>query len=249
MERDCGIGFAQWCMALQQSERDFPSAGIVVATRTDQITPPLPGASRLRLLPVNRRERADYLERRLGERARELLAVLDGDPVLDELTRTPLILSEVTALFEAGEATPKAKMGVLEGAVKLHERSEEHASHLTLAPLGGRAEKYLSALARTMTERGAVTMAEGDARTIASGVAIKLREDGQIADLPEQAAIINTLCAHHVLEGWRTHRDGTIRASAVSGILRRVDVESPTSGTRRRRRRTRNSGVHKALRQ
>ena len=39
--------------ALRELERDFPSAGIIVATRTHHLTPPLPGALRLRLLYRN----------------------------------------------------------------------------------------------------------------------------------------------------------------------------------------------------
>lgn len=40
--------------ALRDLERDFPSAGIIVATRTHHLTPPLPGALRLRLLRLRR---------------------------------------------------------------------------------------------------------------------------------------------------------------------------------------------------
>ena len=40
--------------ALRQLERNFPATGILVATRTHHIVPPLPGALRTRLLPVNR---------------------------------------------------------------------------------------------------------------------------------------------------------------------------------------------------
>jgi hypothetical protein len=44
--------------ALRELERDFPSAGIIVATRTHHLTPPLPGALRLRLLRLRRVRRA-----------------------------------------------------------------------------------------------------------------------------------------------------------------------------------------------
>ena len=38
--------------ALRELEREFPRAGIIVATRTHHIVPPLPGAMKLRLLPL-----------------------------------------------------------------------------------------------------------------------------------------------------------------------------------------------------
>jgi hypothetical protein len=46
--------------ALRTLERDFPAAGIIVATRTHHIVLPLPGATRARLLTLTRRERAAY---------------------------------------------------------------------------------------------------------------------------------------------------------------------------------------------
>ena len=186
--------------ALRELERDFPAAGILVATRTHHIVPPLPGALRSRLLPVNRAERARYLEERLGARAIELRAKLDGDPVLDELTQTPLFLSAVADIFEAGAPIPQTKIGVLESVMRLLEESEEHAGHLQVAPLSGHATEYLSALAAAMTEQGAVTLAEENARAVVHSVATKLSDLRQIAALPEPQSILNMLSAHHVLE-------------------------------------------------
>ena len=186
--------------ALSELERDFPSAGILVATRTHHIVPPLPGASRLRLLPVNRTERAQYLQDRLHDRANELLRILEDDPVLDDLTQTPLILAEVADLFEAGQPLPKAKMAVLDAAIRLHEGREEHSSQLSSPPLSNRAGKYLAALSEEMTEQGAVTLSDDAGRATVSSVATSLRSAGQISALPEPSAIVNTLCAHHILE-------------------------------------------------
>jgi hypothetical protein len=186
--------------ALKGLERDFPAAGILVATRTHHIVPPLPGAVRARLLSVNRAERKRYLDQRLGSKADELRAKLDSDPVLDDLTRTPLILSEVATIFEAGAPIPQTKIGVLESVMHLLEQSEEHASHLQVEPLSGRTSEYLGALAEAMTRRGAVSLQEEDSRAIALSAATRLRDAGQIAALPEPQRILNVLCAHHVLE-------------------------------------------------
>lgn len=99
--------------ALRGLERAFPTAGIIVATRTHHIVPPLPGAARFRLLPVTPDQRFRYLAQALGNGpARELNVTLSRDPVLDELTRTPFVLSEVTALFRAGLQIPRTKLGL-----------------------------------------------------------------------------------------------------------------------------------------
>jgi hypothetical protein len=123
--------------ALAALERDFPSAGIVIASRTHHVVPPLPGAIRLRLQRLLRAQRTTYLVARLGEKAPELQARIDADPPLDELTRTPFVLSEVASLFESGASIPSTKMGILAEVLRLLEQQTEHANALQLAPLLG----------------------------------------------------------------------------------------------------------------
>ncbi len=53
--------------ALRGLERDFPAVGILVATRTHHIVPPLPGSLRARLLTLRRRERTSYLRNGLAD--------------------------------------------------------------------------------------------------------------------------------------------------------------------------------------
>jgi HEAT repeat protein len=186
--------------ALRELERSFPAAGIIVATRAHHVSPPLPGAFRARLLPLTRSQRADYLKLLLGRRADELRSKLDNNPVLNDLTRTPLILSEVTTIFQSGDVIPTTKIGVLDAVMRLLEQSDEHRGHLQSAPLQGYAQRYLTELAIQLTMRGDTTIAEEEARTIANSASIKLRDAGHIATLSEPASILNTLCAHHVLE-------------------------------------------------
>ncbi len=185
--------------ALRELERDFPTAGIIVATRTHHLTPPLPGALRLRLLRLRRVQRAAYLTARLGARDAELRARIDADPSLDELTRTPFILSEVASLFEAGVEITSTKIAVLTQVLHLQEERDEHRNALRAAPIFGRHMDYLKALATEMTRRGAVTLPEVDARAIATAVARGLVDCGQI-ELVRAPAILSTLTAHHVLE-------------------------------------------------
>jgi hypothetical protein len=184
---------------LRELDTTFPRAGILVATRTHHLTPPLPGAVRLRLLPLLRRERAAYLAARLDAKAPELRMLLDAEPVLDELTRTPFILSEVVSLFEAGASIPDTKVGVLGAVIRLQEEGE-HRNQLQAAPLFGRSGDYLEALATEMTKRGTVSLSEADARAIAVTVATDLAQRKQITEVPQPATVLAALTAHHVLE-------------------------------------------------
>lgn len=185
--------------ALRELERDFPSAGIIVATRTHHVTPPLPGALRLRLLRLRRVQRAAYLDARLGAKSAELRARIDADTSLDELTRTPFILSEVASLFEAGAEIPSTKIDVLAQVLRLQEQRDEHRNALQTGPIFGRQTDYLKALATNMAGSGTVTLPEVDARAVTVAVARELADSGQI-DLVGAPAVLATLTAHHVLE-------------------------------------------------
>ncbi|UWF48297.1 hypothetical protein NYP20_23765 [Pseudomonas sp. N3-W] len=185
--------------ALRELERDFPSAGIIVATRTHHLTPPLPGALRLRLSRLRRTQRAAYLADRLGEKSAQLRARIDADSSLDELTRTPFILSEVASLFEAGVQIPSTKIGILDQVLLLQEQRDEHRNALHTAPIFGRQQDYLKAIATEMTRIGATTLLEADTRTIVAAVVRDLAFRGQI-DPVGAPAILATLTAHHILE-------------------------------------------------
>ncbi len=186
--------------ALRELERGFPTAGVIVATRTHRIQPPLPGAVRVMLLALTREQRRTYLEEALGEGAAQLRTQLEADPVLDDLTRTPLILSEVTTIFRSGGHIPKTKARVLGRVMQMIEQAEEHRDHLERPPISGHAQDYLAVLAVDTMSEGGVSVGETRARALVHSETQRLNAEGQIAGSPEPAAILSTLCAHHVLE-------------------------------------------------
>jgi hypothetical protein len=186
--------------ALMDLERAFPAAGIVIATRTHHITPPLPGAARLQLLPLTRAQRRAYLDNALAQEAGTLAELLERDEVLDDLTRTPFILAEVVTLFRAGTPIPRTRSGVLHAVMALIEATNEHRAPLQGPPLVGSARDYLMALAVTMTATGGAALSEPDARRVVAEAGAKLRDAGQISTVPSPASILSALTAHHVLE-------------------------------------------------
>jgi hypothetical protein len=184
---------------LRTIAHDFPGAGIIVASRTHHIVPPLPGGTRFRLLPLTVIQRRRYLVEALGEGpAAELSLALSGDAVLDDLTRTPFILAKVADLFRARLPMPRTKLGLLKAFVGLI--SEEHAGQLQGPQLRGLSEQYLRALAMHLTIRGEVLLKESDARPICRTVSEALRISGQISALPEPDDVLNALTSHHILE-------------------------------------------------
>ena len=185
--------------ALQELERDFSGAGIIVATRTHHLTPPLPGALRLRLLRLGREQRAVYLEARLGAKSAELRARIEASPSLDSLTLTPFILSEVAMLFEAGAEIPSMKFGVLAQVIRVQEQREEHRNPLRTGPIYGRQTDYLKALAIEMSRRGGVALSQENAHAVVAAVVGELVDRGQI-ERAGAPAILASLTGHHLLE-------------------------------------------------
>ena len=185
--------------ALQELERDFPNAGIILATRTHHLKPPLPGAMRLRLRGLAGSERSAYLNARLGPQGTDLIARIEADPSLEALTRTPLILSEVASLFHAGRSVPSNKIDILAQVVRMQEQRAEHTVALAGAPIFGRQAEYLTVLANMMTSSGSVELSEARARAIIDELSTKLASHGQVepAGAP---TVLATLTAHHLLE-------------------------------------------------
>ena len=197
------IGEAEFGRAerlLRGLERDFPTAGIIVATRTHHMVPPLPGAMRARLLPLTRSERTAYLKARLGAKAEPLRQRIEADSELDALTRTPFVLAEVVSLFEADISIPSTKLGVLAAVTRLVEQNGEHGNALRLPPVRGYSESYLAELARQMTASGGVSVLDKDACVAVFGVWESLRAQGQTFAPIEPGEVLASLCAHHLLE-------------------------------------------------
>lgn len=185
--------------AVRELQRDFPNTGIIITTRTHHLMPPLSGAVRLKLLRIQPAQRASYIESRLGQLYSVFKHRINIDPVLDDLTRTPLVLSEVASLLEAGIEIPSTKNGIVEKVLQLHEQMNEHRNALQTAPIFGEHVEYLKALAFEMTRCGNVILSENDARGVVAAVSRALTERGRI----EQVAaprVLATLAAHHVLE-------------------------------------------------
>ena len=181
-------------------DRTYAASGIAVATRAHPVAVPLPGSSRFRIQPLTRQERGEYLRGRLGDNADQLAIQLRADSVLDDLTRTPLILAEVVSLHEAGKPIPTSKLGVLDAVTRLMENSETHQAALADTPLSGFGRDYLQAIATSLISTGGVQITEAKARALVSTVARSLQGPGQIGGLPDPGAVLTALCSHHVLE-------------------------------------------------
>lgn len=185
-------------VAVNQLDHQFPDAGIAIATRAHPVSPPLAGCIRTRLLSLSREQRAEYLRQVLGESATKLRDEIEGSRVLDELTCTPLLLTQVVSLYQSSTPIPDTRVGVLEAATKLIEA--EHRAQLQIAPISNCAAVYLAGLAASMTERGEIIIQEEAANQAIQMVNAALLNAARLVSPPNPDSILQVLCAHHVLE-------------------------------------------------
>ncbi len=184
---------------IRDLERSFAGAGIAVATRAHPIAPPLPGSSRYKIQPLTRQERADYVRIRLAA-AEPLNEQLRADRVLDDLTRTPLILAEVVSLYQAGKKIPSSRLGVLDAVTQIMENSETHQTALANSPLSGLGRAFLERLGSSLVESGGVQLVEAAARREISAAARDFQDAGQLGSMPDPSSVLIALCSHHLLE-------------------------------------------------
>jgi hypothetical protein len=187
--------------ALGTLERQYPKAGILVSTRTHRLKPPLPGTTvRAKLRFLSPKQRADYVVARLGERAAQVLRRIRTEPVLDNLTLTPLFLSEVVSIAGAGKEIPNTKMGVLREVVHLPDADPTHHGALEIAPLSGQADAYLTTLASAMTTNSQTQVAEAEAKQITNEKLRQMREWGEVDGTSTVHQVLGALVGHHFLE-------------------------------------------------
>ena len=197
-------------------------------------------ASRFRIQPLTRQERGDYVRTRLGDGAQPLIEQLRADRVLDDLTRTPMILAEVISLFQAGKKIPTSRLGVLDAVTQMMENSETHQAALANAPLSGLGRAFLERLGSSLVTRGSVQLPEATARQEINACSRLLQDAGQLGALPDPGSVLTALCSHHVLER-STYPDitYTFLAPAVPGVVRSASPETRTLRDRDERNRAR----------
>ena len=185
---------------IRDLERSFAGAGIAIATRAHPIAPPLPGSSRFKIQPLTRQERGDYVRARIGDGTGPLIEQIRADRVLDDLTRTPMILAEVVSLFQAGKKIPSSRLGVLDAMTQMMEKSETHQTALANAPLSGLGRDFLERLGSSLVTGGGVQLPEASARREISACSRVLQDAGQLGAMLDPGSVLMALCSHHVLE-------------------------------------------------
>jgi len=120
---------------------------------------------------------------------------------LDDLTLTPLVLSEIVSIAAQGKEIPNTKMGMLREVVHLPDADPTHHGALEIAPLSGQADVYLITLASAMTMNSQTQILEREAKQTTNERLRQMRELGEADGTATVLQVLGALVDHHVLEG------------------------------------------------
>ncbi len=182
-------------LSLEQVRRDWPHLRVIVTTRQQILDVPVSGP-RLAIEPLSEPQQMAIARALAGEPGAKIVDEARRTDGVRQLIATPLYLSALLTSGVVG-ARPNTREALLRLFVEKHERESEHAEALSASLLGCHTPVLRALANRMMTT--STTMNEADARRVVTNAMKVLRDDGQIAGLPEPLEVLNALASHHVL--------------------------------------------------
>ena len=116
---------------------------------------------------------------------------------ISQFARVPLFLWELAAEAKSGRSLPRTRFELLHRLVV--RASQEHEEVLTINGVRGLAPRFLSALARQMTDESVTVLPGEKARLIVADVSTKLKSEGFLAAPPPPPVILERLIDCHLL--------------------------------------------------
>ena len=181
---------------IKSLQRDFPDIRIVVSTRQQALDVPISGP----VVKIHGLSERQQVELARAVRGAEGEAVLDHawrTPGLRELVAIPLYLTSLVSRTSGG-TLPTTKEEVLHMFVEEHERTGPRAETLR-DKLFGLHKEILTALALEATRTGNTTIPESRARAIVKQTEDRLSAEGQMAESPQPAVVLDILVNLHML--------------------------------------------------
>lgn len=177
-------------------QRDYPSLGIVMSTRSQALDAPISGPV-VEIEPLSEKQQIAMARAARGGEGEQILDQAWRTAGLRDLVAIPLYLATLLA-NAAGSHLPTTKEEVLRLFVAEVDGKPDSSEALE-AIAGGFQADMLSALATAATIADSVTVSDRNARSLISGVARRLMDDGQISVLPQPDAVLKALIDHHLL--------------------------------------------------
>lgn len=183
--------------ALTRFLRDFPKAGVLVATREGALES-LGGAwARFDLGGLSRPRQIAMLDALVGDDAEVLLKRAEATPGLRDLVATPLYLMALGRLAPLDDL-PSTRGDLIAALMKTHHGRVADRDDFQDV-LRGLHTPVLQALAVALVERGTTSLSEGEARAAIKGASDLALAAGELGAPLEPFAVLRSLVDHHVL--------------------------------------------------
>jgi len=178
--------------------RNSPATAFVIATREGTLAPLLKPAI-VQVEPLTPQQRRTIVARANLANPAEIIDIIEHQPALEQITRTPLFLTGVIELDRQGITIPTSRYGIMEALVGNAETHRDHAMALLHGPSRGCHRRYLTEMASTMGGTGVTSLKESAALGAIGKCSRSLQEQGLIGHVPNAYDLLGVLIAHHVL--------------------------------------------------
>jgi hypothetical protein len=181
---------------ISELKAELPELGIVISTRKQAQDVPITG-KKAELLELNSTQQMQIARAIGGDAGAQILDQAWRTNNVRELVANPLYLTALLSL-PADLPIPTNKEEVLGAFVAAHERQVAPAAALADG-LKNLQKFYLSDLAWFATKGAKTSLSESEARRTITTTASKLITEGQIAQIPEPADVVELLVDSHLL--------------------------------------------------
>ena len=173
---------------------DYPSVGILIATRFTSLPPTLNMRLNIVLNRLDNQKRRDIIYNVLGGDTDTFVAEIRSKDLLIEITQIPFYLDILIKVYQNDGSLPETKEEVLHKFVYARDDKEVFTEELHNCH-----HHYMIALSVEMLKAGATTLEETHARRVISQESKCLKDTGRIETPSEPSEILLLLTKHHLL--------------------------------------------------
>jgi len=181
--------------------REIPACSFVISTRERSIAPPrLPGSLLAELQPLSRPQRRKFVSLNCRDYENNLINRLEQDPILDEVSKTPLFLKAMIKSWIREKTLPNSRYRLLEALIRDAEESPEHRTAINSGITSLYHRSFLCHIAAAMCRTGGAVLNLDDVRVAVTKCGTELMNAQKISILPDSLKVIDLLTEHHLLK-------------------------------------------------
>jgi len=181
--------------------REINTCSFMISTRERSIAPPrLPGSLLAELQPLSRPQRRQFVSLNCRDHENKLINRLEQEPILDEVSKTPLFLKAMIKSWIRDKTLPDSRYLLLKALIRDAEESPEHQTAINIGITSLYHRKYLCHIAAAMCKTGGAVLGLDDARVAVTECGAELINTKKISIPPDSLKVVDLLTEHHLLK-------------------------------------------------